>query len=102
MHINLNCKVGRIIPPPSTPSSANGSTAKYRSPSYFCRLARRKAFRDLNVSTDEYFQPPLTEKVLDETTCSANDPEVTVTADVCKDNLDLHHIDDSIFQLGSV
>ena len=35
MHINLSCKVGRIIPLPSTPSSANESTAKYRKPIIF-------------------------------------------------------------------
>ena len=40
---------------------------------------------------------------MDETTCSANDPEVTMTADVCKDNLDLHHsIDEDVVNVADV
>merc|ERR1712045_583031 len=41
--ISLNCKVGRLLPPPTTPSPVS----KQRSPSYYRRLARRKAMRDL-------------------------------------------------------
>ena len=43
--ITLNCKVGRVLPPPSTPTSV---VSKHRSPSYYRRLARRKAARDSN------------------------------------------------------
>ena len=46
--ISLNCKVGRITPPPSS-----HFTSKYRSPSYFRRQERRKAARDsVNVLND--------------------------------------------------
>ena len=43
--ITLNCKVGRVLPPPSTPTSV---VFKHRSPFYYRRLARRKAARDSN------------------------------------------------------
>ena len=41
--ISLNCKVGRIVPPPSAPKSSVSS--KVRSPSYYRRQERRKASR---------------------------------------------------------
>ena len=41
VHINLSCKVGRSIPPPSS-----RITPKYRSPSYFRRQERRRAARE--------------------------------------------------------
>ena len=40
--VTLNCKVGRTTPPPQTPPMLP-SSPRYRSPSYFRRLARRKA-----------------------------------------------------------
>ena len=43
VEISLSCKVGRILPPPQSPSSSS----RYRSPSYYRRQARRKAQRDL-------------------------------------------------------
>ena len=42
--ISLNCKVGRLLPPPTSPASV---VSKQRSPSYYRRLAHRKAVRDL-------------------------------------------------------
>ena len=66
--ISLNCKVGRSLPPPSSPI-AQSSIRRYRSPSYYRRQARRKAQReaetevtndlagevreDVNVSSEE-------------------------------------------------
>ena len=47
--ISLNCKVGRVSPPPTTPTNA---ASKPRSPSYYRRLARRKAARDLNMEVE--------------------------------------------------
>ena len=41
VHLNLSCKVGRSIPPPSSPIAP-----KYRSPSYFRRQERRRAARE--------------------------------------------------------
>ena len=61
VYVTLNCKVGRSIPPPTSPISP----AKYRSPSYFRRQERRKAAREseflvsseaaCNIKTDEVF-----------------------------------------------
>ena len=47
--ISLNCKVGRVSPPPDAPTNA---PSKPRSPSYYRRLARRKAARDLNMEVE--------------------------------------------------
>ena len=51
--ISLNCKVGRILPPPSTPLP-NVTSKGRRSPSYYRRLARRKASRESNVEPTSY------------------------------------------------
>ena len=71
-------------------------TAKYRSPSYFRRLARRKALRDHNVTTDGQCDLSLAEKVMDvtETSNDANDPEIAATADVLEESLLLHRSND--------
>ena len=44
--ITLSCKVGRDIPPPSSPPSTHATISRNRSPSYFRRQERRRqAFR---------------------------------------------------------
>ena len=46
VYISLSCKVGRVLSPSTTPTCV---VTKRRSPSYYRRLARRKAARDLNL-----------------------------------------------------
>ena len=48
--ISLSCKVGRTSPPPILPSSVFVSSPRHRSPSYFRRQVRRKAYRDSQVN----------------------------------------------------
>ena len=44
--VTLSCKVGRDIPPPSSPPSTHATISRNRSPSYFRRQERRRqAFR---------------------------------------------------------
>ena len=65
--INLNCKVGRIIPP-MTPSPLPPTKCKaYRSPSYYRRQARRRAERDsLNVSDGQVLTPVVSESIAEQ------------------------------------
>ena len=46
--VSLNCKVGRILPPPT--SRLSSVAPKCRSSSYYRRQARRKASRATNVN----------------------------------------------------
>ena len=46
--VSLNCKVGRILPPPT--SRLSSVAPKCRSPSYYRRQARRKASRAIIVN----------------------------------------------------
>ena len=55
VEIALNCKVGRVSPPPSVPPTFFSSSPRNRSPSYFRRQARRRASRDsLNVLLESH------------------------------------------------
>ena len=51
IHIDLNCKIGRIVPPPATPLMNDGFTLNKRmSPSRQRRRARRAAVAKENVA----------------------------------------------------
>ena len=89
VHINLSCKVGRVVPPPpSPPAQMVSSSQKYRSPSYYRRQARRRAQReslpDTNVNVadevkDDVVEPA--EEVIHDLALS-NDASVTEVEDV--------------------
>ena len=51
VNVNLNCKVGRPVPPPFTPKCMSSPSNQKRSPSYFRRQERRRATRDLYNTT---------------------------------------------------
>ena len=79
--ISLNCKVGRVLPPPAVPLSS--VVPKHRSPSYYRRQARRKASRECSS------EPPVAEQaneVVDINIMETNS-EVTeeAAADYCED-----------------
>ena len=53
--ISLNCKVGRPLPPPMSPTAPSVTSSKYRSPSYFRRQVRRRKSRESqNVMIDPF------------------------------------------------
>ena len=79
--INLNCKVGRIIPPmtPSPPLPPTKCKA-YRSPSYYRRQARRRAERDsLNVSDGQVLTPVVSESLAEQADEAPCNVETVVT-----------------------
>ena len=69
VNVSLNCKVGRVVPPPSSPSMFSVSSPRYRSPSYFRRQARRKAARESqNLQMENHAADQVIDMNTDETT----------------------------------
>ena len=48
VNVNVNCKVGRPVPPPFASKCMSSAYQKSRSPSYFRRQERRRATHDLS------------------------------------------------------